>query len=165
MQQLKNEKGIQDPVELERELLRNFKTNEFMQAGATSVNHEMDDHQHLGEIDRDQSALHAPQSISNNEVQDYNQDDQKFTSSYIVDTAYPAQPIYNSGEEATLNNQQPGQETDQNDIDDGFEFKFDPDFLNKINANMAMNDQINGQRLGTQEDQNENSADNYSPQV
>lgn len=28
MQQLKNEKGIQDPAELERELLRNFQTNE-----------------------------------------------------------------------------------------------------------------------------------------
>ena len=30
MQQLKTEKGIVDPVELERELLRNFKTNEIM---------------------------------------------------------------------------------------------------------------------------------------
>ena len=30
MQQLKNEKGIQDPAELERELLRNFKTNEVI---------------------------------------------------------------------------------------------------------------------------------------
>ena len=28
MEQLKSEKGIQDPVELERELLKNFKTNE-----------------------------------------------------------------------------------------------------------------------------------------
>eukprot|EP00354_Favella_ehrenbergii_P000528 CAMPEP_0170452490 /NCGR_PEP_ID=MMETSP0123-20130129/1369_1 /TAXON_ID=182087 /ORGANISM="Favella ehrenbergii, Strain Fehren 1" /LENGTH=42 /DNA_ID= /DNA_START= /DNA_END= /DNA_ORIENTATION= len=26
------------------------------------------------------------------------------------------------------------------DEDDELEFKFDPDFLNKINANMAMND-------------------------
>lgn len=30
MQQLKTEKGIVDPGELERELLRNFKTNEIM---------------------------------------------------------------------------------------------------------------------------------------
>ena len=30
MQQLKTEKGIVDPVELERELLRNFKTNEII---------------------------------------------------------------------------------------------------------------------------------------
>ena len=30
--------------------------------------------------------------------------------------------------------------------DDELEFKFDPDFLNKINANMAMNDQIFEQR-------------------
>lgn len=26
--------------------------------------------------------------------------------------------------------------------EDEFEFKFDPDFLNKINANMALNDQV-----------------------
>ena len=57
------------------------------------------------------------------------------------------------------------QETNQAEIEDGFEFKFDPDFLNKINANMAMNDQINGQRMGTQEDQQNNDADNYSPQA
>ena len=30
MQQLRTEKGIEDPVELEREFLRNFKTNEIL---------------------------------------------------------------------------------------------------------------------------------------
>ena len=37
MQQLRTEKGIEDPVELEREFLRNFKTNEILAGVVTNA--------------------------------------------------------------------------------------------------------------------------------
>ena len=71
-----------------------------------------------------------------------NQDEQKFTSSYIIESAQVAAGA--SGQ--SLEQQPPQANLQQEEQDDEMEFKFDPDFLNKINANMAMNDQIFEQR-------------------
>jgi len=63
MLQLKTEKGIVDPMELERELLRNFQTNDL-------------------------SAQRTEVRVDQHDLSQINQDDQKFTSSYILDAPH-----------------------------------------------------------------------------
>lgn len=97
MQQLKTEKGIVDPIELERELLRNFKTNEVMPLPNEPVNvmilatgqQQPDDHQNISGT-----------------INCCNQDEQKFTSSYIIDTTAKADDFQPSADQTAHNVQE-----------------------------------------------------------
>ena len=87
MQQLKTEKGIVDPIELERELLRNFKTNEVVMHIMPAAAGELDSNNNLmGVASSNQQQEDNNQNISGTVVNCCNQDEQKFTSSYIIDT-------------------------------------------------------------------------------